>query len=104
MDRRLLKMAASLDYFLRKDMTPDDQKNLNKILDEHGLPPAHNTGAGHMEAGVPSKMENVLAHLKRHKGKYGLGAAALLGAALLSRRAPQQDMAQMEAPPEQSGF
>lgn len=93
-----------MDYFLRKDMTPDDQVALNKLLDEQGLPPVKKV-VGQASAEVaPSKMTQVMSHLKRHKGKYGLGAAALLGAALLSRRSSQPEMPQMEAPPEQSGF
>lgn len=103
MNRSLVKIAAGMDYFLRKDLTPDDHVALNKLLDEQGLPPVKKA-LHEAPAAVPSKMTNVLAHLKKHKGKYGLGAAALLGAALLSRRSAQPEMQPLEVPPEQSGF
>jgi len=104
MSGRLQKVAISMEYFLRKDMTPDDKVVLNKMLDEQGLPPVKNMQGAEAAAAAPSKMSKVVSHLKRHKGKYGLGAAALLGAAMLSRRSSQPEMQQMEMPPEQSGF
>ena len=102
MSGRLQKIALKLDRFLSKDLTADDYDKLDKMLDEQGLPPSKRPR--NLQEIPPSRLNTAMEHVKRHKGKYGLGAAALLGAALLSRRSSQPDMSQMQLPPDQSGF
>ena len=110
----LVKLATVMDYFLKKDMSDADRKKLDQLLDEHGIlrhPKSmeakvqfHYDDAPQAASGGAKEMLNkALAHVKRNKGRYALGAAGLLGARYLYNKATEQPAQEMP-PEQQAGF
>jgi hypothetical protein len=104
---RLLKLAGIQDYFLRRDMTPEDNARLQGMLDQQGLP-RHPNGPTHQfnspEPVKDSHWQRGLAHIKKHKMRYGLGAAGLMGAGLLYKKMQDPQVDQGVVMDQQMGF
>lgn len=114
MNERLLKLAFSLDYFSQQNLTPEGQMQVDAELDQQGLPPRKVSRANkttsdkinyYKNGPVPvgNRLSFAKAHVVRNKWRYGLGAAALGGAALAYNKMyaqPQMPMME-EMPPEQ---
>lgn len=110
MKEGLLKLALKMDYFLKKEMTKDDAAKLNALLDAQGIP-RHPKGVDinakfhyQDEPEMLSGRQRFVDHLKRHKGKYGLGAAGLAGIAYLLRGNKQPQMIDPSMQDPQAGF
>jgi hypothetical protein len=110
MRRELIKIAIGLDYFLRKDMTPADAAKLNALLDQQGIPKhpqSVDVKAKFHYADTPQPVggtQRFMDHLRRNKGRYGLGAAGLAGAALLLHRNRLPEMPDPSLTEQQAGF